>query len=172
MPFTTPEGDKKIAQYHEMINDYFKDGDLTMDELIEKVHSEVGKQIGLLKYLRDLKDLNERVERDQEMYRDLFDRLEQREKRVQKFLKDFFKDFPQFKEVPERKGCHSILMFDEEDLKNYHVFLNNDSNEEITDALNNDLFRVVYLKNTNPRDSKKSTFGHIKHSKPSKNFNR
>ena len=95
-----------------------------------------------------------------------------KDKHIKKFLKRFFKNFPQFKEVPERKGCHGILMFNEEDLKNYHVFLNDDLNKELTEAEESGLFKMVYLKNTNPRDSKKTTYGSIKHSKPCKDYSR
>ena len=93
-----------------------------------------------------------------------------KDKRVKKFIKRFFKDFPQFKEVPERKGCHSMLMFSEDDLKNYHIFINDDSNKDITEAIESGLFRIVYLKNTNPRDSKRVSHGIIKHSLPSRSY--
>ena len=43
--------------------------------------------------------------------------LKERDRRSEKFLKRFFKQNPQFKEVSERKGCHSLLFFNPADTK-------------------------------------------------------
>ena len=82
---TTPYTDEQVKQFLEMIGEYKKDKNLSLNGLIEKVHSEAEKQIRLLKYLRDIKDLDERIERENEMYRAIFDNLEKQDKRVKNF---------------------------------------------------------------------------------------
>ena len=86
---TTPYTDEQVKQFLEMIGEYKKDKNLSLNSLIEKVHSEAEKQMRLLKYLRDVKDLDERIERENEMYRPIFENLEKQDKRVKKFLKVF-----------------------------------------------------------------------------------
>ena len=91
MPFTTPEEDKQIEQYNALINDYFKDGDLTLEELIVKVRARGEEQIGLLNHLQDIKDLRERIEADQVIGKPLLEAMEKKEKRVKKIFKKFIK---------------------------------------------------------------------------------
>ena len=91
---------------------------------------------------------------------------------IKKFLKKFFKQNTNFKEVPGRKGCDALLLIDKKNLRNFTMFLNDDLNKDITEAEESGLFKMVYLKNTNPRDSKKATYGIIKRSKPGKDYSR
>ena len=94
------------------------------------------------------------------------------DKRIRKFLKKFFKKNTNFKEVPERKGCDAIMMFDKKNLQDFTIFLNDDLNKDMIETVESGLFNTNFLKNTNPRDSKKATYGIIKHSKPSKSYSR
>ena len=91
---------------------------------------------------------------------------------IKKFLKKFFKKNTNFKEVPERKGCDAIMMFDKKNLQDFTIFLNDDLNKDMIETVESGLFNTIFLKNTNPRDSKKATYGIIKHSKPSKSYSR
>ena len=92
--------------------------------------------------------------------------------RIKKFLKKFFKQNTNFKEVPGRKDCDAILMFDKKNLQNLTIFLNDDLNKDMIEAVESGLLNIIFLKNTNPRDSKKATYGIIKHSKPGKDYSR
>ena len=92
--------------------------------------------------------------------------------RNKNFLKKFFKQNTNFKEVPGRKGCDAILMFDKKNLQNLTIFLNDDLNKDMIEAVESGLLNIIFLKNTNPRDSKKATYGIIKHSKPGKDYSR
>ena len=94
------------------------------------------------------------------------------DKRIKNFLKRFFKQNTNFKEVPERNGCDAVLVFDKKILQNYTIFLNDDLNQDITKAVESGLLNTIFLKNTNPRDSKKATYGVIKRSKPCKDYSR
>ena len=92
--------------------------------------------------------------------------------RIKEFLKKFFKQNTNFKEVPGRKGCDAILLFDKKNLQNFTIFLNDELNHDITEAVESGLLNLIFLKNTNPRDSKKATYGIIKRSKPGKDYGR
>ena len=92
--------------------------------------------------------------------------------RIKIFLKKFFKQNTNFKEVPGRKGCDAMLLFDKKNLQNFTIFLNDDLNKDMIEAVESGLLNIIFLKNTNPRDSKKATYGIIKHSKPGKDYSR
>ena len=92
--------------------------------------------------------------------------------RIKNFLKKFFKQNANFKEVPGRKGCDAMLLFDKNNLQNFTIFLNDEFNPDITEAVESGLLNLIFLKNTNPRDSKKATYGIIKRSKPGKDYSR
>ena len=64
------------------------------------------------------------------------------------------------------------MMFSKKNLQDFTIFLNDDLNKDVIEAVESGLLNIIFLKNTNPRDSKKATYGIIKHSKPSKSYNR
>ena len=64
------------------------------------------------------------------------------------------------------------MMFSKKNLQDFTIFLNDDLNKDMIEAVESGLPNIIFLKNTNPRDSKKATYGIIKHSKPSKSYNR
>ena len=123
---TTPYTDEQVKQFLEMTGEYKKNKNLSLNGLIEKVHSEAEKQMRLLKYLRDVKDLDERIERENEMYRPIFDNLVKQDKRVKKFLKKFFKEYNHFEPTTDLSSFDAVLILDKADLKTFHVVLHCD----------------------------------------------
>ena len=83
-----------------------------------------------------------------------------KEKQIKKILKDFFKFNKHFKEAPVITNCDAILIFNKNDLKSYHIVVCNET-EKHTDLppVDDDSCKLVYLKNTNTHDSKKTTRG-------------
>ena len=158
---TTSYTDEQVKQFLEMIGEYKKDKNLSLNGLIEKVHSEAEKQIRLLKYLRDVKDLDERIERENEMYRPIFDNLEKQEKRVKKFLKKFFKEYNHFEPTTDLSSFDAVLILDKADLKTFHVVLrcDFDMGNDYPESMGS--CEVIYLKNTNPHDSRKTSRGFV-----------
>ena len=91
--------------------------------------------------------------------------LKERERKKDKFLKKFFKRNPEFKQVTERKGCHSLLFFNPFDLKKtYSIYINDDNNEGQNKFIESYSEEIVFLKNKNPRDGKLVTKSSIEHS--------
>ena len=89
--------------------------------------------------------------------------LKEREKRINKFLKKFLKKNSQFKQVTERKGCHSLLFFNPFDLKTYHIYINDEKNEDQNKLVRSYSQEIAFLNNKNPRDGKLTTRSFIKH---------
>ena len=80
--------------------------------------------------------------------------LKEREKRINKFLKKFFKQNPQFKQVTERKGCHSLLFFNPFDLENGTINTNDEKCECQNKLIESYSQEIVFLNSKNPRDGK------------------
>ena len=90
--------------------------------------------------------------------------LKERERKKDKFLKKFFKRNPEFKQVTERKGCHSLLFFNPFDLKKtYSIYINDDKNEGQNKFIESYSEEIAFLKNKNPRDGKLATKSFIEH---------
>ena len=89
--------------------------------------------------------------------------LKERERRTNKFLKRFFKQNPQFKQVTERKGCHSLLFFNPFDLKSYNIYINDEKDENQNKFIELYSQEIAFLNNKNPRDGKLVTRSFIKH---------
>ena len=89
--------------------------------------------------------------------------LKEREKRINKFLKNFLKKNSQFKQVTERKGCHSLLFFNPFDLKTYNIYINDEKNEDQNKFVELYSQEIAFLNNKNPRDGKLATRSFIKH---------
>ena len=84
------------------------------------------------------------------------------EKRINKFLKMFFKTEKQFKEVPTINNCDAMLVFNKNDLKSYHIVVITETKKYTDFPTEDDSYKVVFLKNTNPHDSRKTTHGHVR----------
>ena len=80
--------------------------------------------------------------------------LKEREKKINKFLKKFFKANPEFKQVTERKGCHSLLFFNPLDTKFYRIYTNDEKNEHQDELVESWTGEIAFLNNKNPRDGK------------------
>ena len=89
--------------------------------------------------------------------------LKEREKKINKFLKKFLTVNPQFKQVTERKGCHSLLFFNPFDLKTYEIYNNDEKNECQNKIVESYSEEIAFLNNKNPRDGKLASKSFIKH---------
>ena len=89
--------------------------------------------------------------------------LKEREKKINKFLKRFLTVNPEFKQVKERKGCHSLLFFNPFDLKTYRIYTNDDKNEQQNKIVESWTEEIAFLNNKNPRDGKLVARSFIKH---------
>ena len=81
--------------------------------------------------------------------------------RIKKILKKIFKLNKQFKEVSDATNCDAILIFDKTNLKSYHIVIRNEINKDDPPDPD-DSCKIVYLKNSNPHDSKKATRGYVR----------
>ena len=89
--------------------------------------------------------------------------LKEREKKINKFLKRFLTVNPEFKQVKEKKGCHSLLFFNPFDLKTYKIYTNDDKNERQNELVESYPQEIAFLNNKNPRDGKLVARSFIKH---------
>ena len=89
--------------------------------------------------------------------------LKEREKKINKFLKKFLTVNPEFKQVTERKGCHSLLFFNPFDLKAYRIYTNDEKNEHQNELVESYSEEIAFLNNKNPRDGKLAARSFIKH---------
>ena len=85
-----------------------------------------------------------------------------KDKLIKDFLKKFFKVHKQFKETSESDTYDAVLLFDKTNLKSYHIVVRNELNKTTNPPEPDDSFIVIYLKNTNPHDSRKSTRGYVR----------
>ena len=84
----------------------------------------------------------------------------QEDKRIKKFIKNFFKKHKQFKEASYSSKPDAAILYKKNDLTSYHIIVFNEVNKTLP-ADNEDDWDVVYLKNTNPHDSRKTTHGYV-----------
>ena len=89
--------------------------------------------------------------------------LKEREKKINKFLKKFLKQNSQFKQVTERKGCHTLLFFNPFDLKAYKIYTNDEKNKHQNELIESYSEEIAFLNNKNPRDGKLAARSFIKH---------
>ena len=89
--------------------------------------------------------------------------LKEREKKTNKFLKEFLKRNPQFKQVTERKGCHTLLFFNPFNLNAYKIYTNDEKNKHQNELVESYSQEIAFLNNKNPRDGKLAARSFIKH---------
>ena len=94
------------------------------------------------------------------------DALKERDRRTEKFLKRFFKQNTEFKEVPERKGCHCLLFFNPADPKKYNLYINDDKDKDQDKFVESYPHKMVFLISRNPRDGKLISKAIIKKAAP------
>ena len=91
------------------------------------------------------------------------------DKRVKKFIKDFFKQNKQFKEVSYSSKPDGAVLYKKNDLTFYHIIIFNDvkktSQGDIEDG-----YDIVYFKNTNPHDNTKASRGYVRRVTVQKKF--
>ena len=81
------------------------------------------------------------------------------DKKIKKFIKNFFKQHKQFKEVSCSSQPDAALLYKKNDLTFHHIVIFNKNPPE---DIEEDGWGVVYLKNTNPHDSRKASRGYVK----------
>ena len=84
------------------------------------------------------------------------------EKKIKKILKDFFKVNKQFKEVSEQTNCDAVLIFNKDNLKSYHIVIRSEINNPVPPPEPDDSYTLIFLKNSNPHDSRKATRGYVR----------
>ena len=94
--------------------------------------------------------------------------LKERKKKANKFLEKFLKSNPQFKQVKERKNCHTLLFFNPFDLKTYKIYINDEKNKYQNEIVESYSQEIAFLKNKNPRDGKRASRSFIIHAIPTK----
>ena len=83
------------------------------------------------------------------------------DKRIKKFIKNFFKLHKQFKEVSHSSEPDAALLYKKNDLTSHHIIILNEVIKTLPEV-NEDDWGVVYLKNTNPHDSRKASHGYVR----------
>ena len=83
------------------------------------------------------------------------------DKRIKKFIKNFFKQHKLFKEVSYSSQPDAALLYKKNDLTFHHIVIFNEVNKNTPEDIEEDGWGVVYLKNTNPHDSRKVTHGYV-----------
>ena len=85
-----------------------------------------------------------------------------KDKRIKKFIKNFFKLHKQFKEVSYSSKPDAALLYKKNDLTSHHIIIFNEVNKTPPeDNEDEDGWGVVYFKNTNPHDSRKASRGYV-----------
>ena len=83
------------------------------------------------------------------------------DKRIKKFIKNFFKQHKLFKEVSYSSKPDAALLYNKNNLTSHHIIIINDEvktpPEDIEDG-----WGVVYFKSTNPHDSRKASHGYVR----------
>ena len=75
------------------------------------------------------------------------------DKRIKKFIKNFFKLHNQFKEVSYSSKPDAALLYKKNDLTSHHIVIFNEVKKTPPeDDEDEDGWGVVYLKNTNPHE--------------------
>ena len=83
------------------------------------------------------------------------------DKRIKKFIKNFFKLHNQFKEVSYSSKPDAALLYKKNDLTSHYIIIFNEVKKTPPED-DEDGWGVVYLKNTNPRDSRKASRGYVR----------
>ena len=83
------------------------------------------------------------------------------DKRIKKFIKNFFKLHKQFKEVSYSSEPDAALLYKKNDLTFHHIIILNEVNKTPPEV-NEDSWGIIYFKNTNPHDSRKASYGYVR----------
>ena len=149
--------EKEVDEFEETLNNYWKDGMLSLYETIDKAIE--NKNFKLVNYLDYLETKKEKSAIDLKISSQAFRDMEGKE-RAKNIKKRFLKKHPKFKEVDNKKDADAVLIIDGDNPNNHDIRLNGFSDEYI-EGLKNAGFGVYYLQNKNPHDRKHSTIGFI-----------
>ena len=89
------------------------------------------------------------------------------DKRIDKILRFFLKKNHIFTQVSSRDQAHVLVIFKRDNLLNYTLTYNDQSNETLNQLFNFDNITIIFLKNKNSHDTKKNSLSNIKHFLPS-----
>ena len=150
--------EKEVDEFEETLNNYWKDGMLSLYETIDKAIE--NKNFKLVNYLDYLETKKEKSAIDLKISRQVFRDMEEKEKKIKNIKIRFLKKNPKFKEVDTKKGADALLIIDRDNPNSHDIRLNGFSNDYI-EGLKGLGFDVYYLKNTNHHDGKLATVGFI-----------
>ena len=88
------------------------------------------------------------------------------DKIIEKRIKDYSRNY---RVVPVREEADAVLIFNREKIYEYGFYLISEEGNTILDMAPENI-KLIYLKNRNPRDSKKATHGRIKKTASRKKF--
>ena len=159
--------EKEVDEFEETLNNYWKDGMLSLYETIDKAIE--NKNFKLINYLDYLETKKERSTIELKISRQVIRDMEEREKILKNTKKKVIKRYPKFKEVNTKKDADIVLLINRNKPNNYDMRLNDFTDKDIEDLRSED-YEVYYLKNTNHHDKRLSSIGFINRSlKPSPN---
>ena len=84
------------------------------------------------------------------------------DKRIKKFIKNFFRKNKLFKEVSYSSQPDAALLYKKNDLTFHHIIIFNDVKKETQPEDIEDGWGVLYFKSTNPHDGNRVTHGYVR----------
>ena len=150
--------EKEVDEFEETLNNYWKDGMLSLYETIDKAIE--NKNFKLVNYLDYLETKKEKSAIDLKISRQAFRDMEEKEKKLKNVRKKIIKKLPNLKEVNTKKEADMVLIINKNTPNNYDIRLNDFTDEDI-EVLESSNHEVVYLKNTNHHDKRLSSIGFI-----------
>ena len=150
--------EKEVDEFEETLNNYWKDGMLSLYETIDKAIE--NKNFKLVNYLDYLETKKEKSAIDLKISSQAFRDMEEKEKKLKNVRKKIIKKLPNLKEANTKKDADMVLIINKNTPNNYDIRLNDfsDKDIEVFKSLN---YEVVYLKNTNHHDKRLSSIGFI-----------
>ena len=150
--------EKEVDEFEETLNNYWKDGMLSLYETIDKAIE--NKNFKLINYLDYLETKKEKSAIDLKISSQAFRDMEEKEKKLKNIRKKIIKKLPNLKEANTKKDADIVLIINKNTPNNYDIRLNDftDKDIEVFKSLN---YEVVYLKNTNHHDKRLSSIGFI-----------
>ena len=150
--------EKEVDEFEETLNNYWKDGMLSLYETIDKAIE--NKNFKLINYLDYLETKKEKSAIDLKISSQAFRDMEEKKRKLKNIKKRVFKKYPKFKEVYTKEDADALLIINRDDPNSCDIRLNEFSDEYI-EGLKAAGWEVYYLKNTNHHDRKRSTIGFI-----------
>ena len=83
------------------------------------------------------------------------------DKRIKKFIKNFFRQHRLFKEVSYSSQPDAALLYKKDNLTFHHIIIFNNVKKTQPEDIE-DGWGVVYFKNTNPHDSNRVSHGYVR----------